>query len=425
MSKPRLTFDASAKVKASATTHLQNHIAHVYRDVIERDGGRVHHSQEVRESLDARRTSWNISMINTIDPATGENKFVPATSIEDISRMAEYLRDKLDRIDRTVRHDNIILRPLIVAIGEEYYPEGWQDFKEGTPEHTAFIEQVKKVNDSMLEFLGDKLGKENIAGYSIHLDEATVQTQVTFMPQYVSEKTGKTLLSQNHYFGKGRNGKELRALHKDFRVFMKSQGYDVALKSSARSTESLKGKKYGQQRDLERLHAEVELKNREDAFNEKVALYEAQESERTAELAQLDQDVFELKSQKAKLEEEISYFTESLSLFEQLEERNIPRPYWLDIIHRAHTLAEYGERQRVSTINGNRGVAKALAERTSFKPSQVSPYLDKAVELWKADPGYRIVPNSSADLRRRDSGEVETLDGVQVAGHDSGLSYGR
>lgn len=424
MSKPRLTFDASAKVKASATTHLKNHLAHVYRDAIERDGERVHHSQEVRESLDARRTSWNISVANVYDPKTGKYQLHRMPNKKAVDYIEKRVHEKLEELDRSLRHDNIILRPLIVSMGEEYYPEGWQDFKEGTPEHTAFIERVKKVNADMMLFLGKKLGPENILGYSIHLDEATVQTQVTFMPQYVSEKTGKTLLSQNHYFGKGRNGKELRALHKDFRTHMASKGYDIELKSSARSTESLKGKKYGQQRDLGRLHAEVELKNREDAFNAKVALYEAQESERTAELAQLDQDVFKLKSQKAKLEEEISYFTESLSLFEQLEERNIPRPYWLDIIHRAHMLAEYGERQKVSTINGNRGVANALAERTSFKPSQVSPYLDKAVELWKADPGYRIVPNSSADLRRRDYGEVETLDG-KVAGRDSGLSYGR
>lgn len=425
MGKPRLTLDASAKVKASAVTHLKNHLAHIYRDAIERDGERVHHSQEVRESLDARRTSWNISAVGKYDPKSGQYKFYRMEKRESVEYIEKRVHEKLEELDRDVRHDNVILRPIIVAMGEEYYPEGWQDFKEGTPEHEAFIKQVEKVNSDMLTFLAKKLGRENILGFSIHLDEATVQTQVTFMPQYVSEKTSKTLLSQNHFFGKGRNGKELRALHKDFRAYMASKGYDIELKSSARSTESLKGKKYGEKRDLERLQAEIDLKTREDAFNEKVEAYEAQENERTAELAQLDQDIFKLKKQKAQLEEQMSYYTEGLSLFEQLEERNVPRPYWLDIIHRAHDLAEFEERGKVGEINKYRNVADAVAERTRFTPSQVSRHLDRAVELWKADPGYRIVPNSSADLRRRDYGEVETLDGVQVAGHDSGLSYGR
>lgn len=406
MGKPRLTLDASAKVKASAVTHLKNHLAHVYRDAYERDGVQVHHSQEVRESLDTRRTSWNISLLNHRDTKTGEYKLYRMDGKKAVDYMSKCIQEKLDSLDRKVRPDDVILRPIILAIGEEYYPEGWQNFKEGTPEHKDFIEQVEKVNVEMFNFLGSKLGRENILGFSIHLDEATVQTQVTFMPTYTSEKTGKRLLGQKHFFGEGRSGKELRELHKEFRAYMTSKGYEVELESSARSTESLRGKEYGQKKDYERQQAEEDLQ----------ALFQ--------EHRWLADDFQALSRQKEQLEEEVSSYAESLSLFDQLKERNVPFPYWLDIIHRAHNLAEVEERRLVNNYNTGRDYRYVIVERTEFTPSQVGRYLDKAIELYKADPGYRLPPNSSAEFRYRDFGTVETLDGVQVDNGGRGLSYG-
>lgn len=143
--------------------------------------------------------------------------------------------------DRAIRKDAVVYCECIISSDQDFFNNLSED-------------KQKLFFRESLEFLGKKLGKDNIISANVHLDETTPHMHVGFVPIHETSLSAKKVLNRNF----------LRDIHDKMPKFLKENGFDIE-----RGKENAKIK-HLETKDFKRTY-QSELNNLE---NEKIKLNE-------------------------------------------------------------------------------------------------------------------------------------------------------
>lgn len=141
--------------------------------------------------------------------------------------------------DKAIRKDAVVYCECIISSDQNFFKNLSED-------------RQKLFFRESLEFLGKKLGKDNIISANVHLDETTPHMHVGFVPIHGSSLSAKKVLNRNF----------LRDIHDKMPKFLKENGFDIE-----RGKENAKIK-HLETKDFKRAY-QSELNNLE---NEKIKL---------------------------------------------------------------------------------------------------------------------------------------------------------
>ena len=148
------------------------------------------------------------------------------------------IKDKR-KSDRAIRKDAVVYCECIISSDQDFFNNLSED-------------KQKLFFRESLEFLGKKLGKDNIISANVHLDETTPHMHVGFVPIHGTSLSAKKVLNRNF----------LRDIHDKMPKFLKENGFDIE-----RGKENAKIK-HLETKDFKRTY-QSELNNLE---NEKIKL---------------------------------------------------------------------------------------------------------------------------------------------------------
>lgn len=242
-----MSFDASLKLQRGA---VRGYLYHTGRDVMERQGVHGRHSNP---NIDSTRTLDNLTWVRSED----DKMMKECTDREEI--MAALDR-RLAAVQRPLRKDAVVLRPLILQLDPEYYREHGKD---------------RDASVKMLRWAQGVFGTENIIAASLHEDEDGPHMHVLFCPV-----TDDGRLSQKEWF---RSPKSLGILHDDLRKYMTDAGYDIEMKRK-KPGKYARRMKEGEYRDWKELEAaQKSLEARESALAEQEARMQGEVERRVRE----------------------------------------------------------------------------------------------------------------------------------------------
>ncbi|HBC2031738.1 TPA: plasmid recombination protein [Clostridium perfringens] len=141
--------------------------------------------------------------------------------------------------DKAIRKDAVVYCECIISSDQKFFKN-------------LSADRQKLFFRESLEFLGKKLGKENIISANVHLDETTPHMHVGFVPIHGTSLSAKKVLNRNF----------LRDIHDKMPKFLKENGFDIE-----RGKENAKIK-HLETKDFKRTY-QSELNNLE---NEKIKL---------------------------------------------------------------------------------------------------------------------------------------------------------
>lgn len=213
-----LSFDASVKIhnsgrftstKTSKTGYggTAGYIRHIDRGTDKRNGVEVGHSNP---DINPDYTLENESFFKDENGIWQETK-QSRDMVNAIDRRVNFAREHGARISTKGKNDTVIVRPLILQLDSDSIT-GHED----------------TWTWDVIEILEEQFGKDNIVGYSVHLDETNPHLHVAFVPCHETEKNGETkcTLSQTKFF---QNPKQLAGLHKKIRKSLLDKGYEIEL----------------------------------------------------------------------------------------------------------------------------------------------------------------------------------------------------
>lgn len=106
--------------------------------------------------------------------------------------------------DKAIRKDAVVYCECIISSDQNFFKNLSED-------------KQKLFFRESLEFLGKKLGKDNIISANVHLDETTPHMHVGFVPIHGSSLSAKKVLNRNF----------LRDIHDKMPKFLKENGFDI------------------------------------------------------------------------------------------------------------------------------------------------------------------------------------------------------
>ncbi len=106
--------------------------------------------------------------------------------------------------DRAIRKDAVVYCECIISSDQNFFKNLSED-------------RQKLFFRESLEFLGKKLGKDNIISANVHLDETTPHMHVGFVPIHGTSLSAKKVLNRNF----------LRDIHDKMPKFLKENGFDI------------------------------------------------------------------------------------------------------------------------------------------------------------------------------------------------------
>lgn len=106
--------------------------------------------------------------------------------------------------DKAIRKDAVVYCECIISSDQNFFKNLSED-------------RQKLFFRESLEFLGKKLGKDNIISANVHLDETTPHMHVGFVPIHGSSLSAKKVLNRNF----------LRDIHDKMPKFLKENGFDI------------------------------------------------------------------------------------------------------------------------------------------------------------------------------------------------------
>lgn len=330
--------------------------AHTYRKTEQKY--KKHGNEKIDTRMTDKNRDWTI---------TGE-------TIEKIvdDRIASHYKGK-----RNLRKDAVVVREIIVQASSELY-EGLS-----IEEQQELSEQF--TNDTY-EFLCDEFGKDNVLGFSEHLDETNPHTHFSIMPL-----TDDGRLSQKDFF-KGPAG--LKRQHRQYREHMNDEGWDFDTENKFDEQEAVPLRKYKEnakainalreenQRMLDEMKQDPNIEDKAiEAVMESVQeslrmqVLEDKEEELTgwfnvlskyeSELKEKDEALENRREAWEKKEEELENSSESL---ERRSEALDARESDLDAQKRRMELTEHNSKERLleaeslnQKTNGNANFYKALS----------------------------------------------------------------
>lgn len=232
-----VSFDASIKCKKNDLKGLLNHIE---RGSIDKKIN--HKNPNINNNLTENNLNFYFNK--------NEDDLIECT---DISQIENALSERLKEVKKPLRKDAVIVRPLILQLDPEYY----RDYEEENNESIT----------TMIEWVWNTFGKENIIGGSVHLDEASPHLHLLFTPV-----TDDGRLSQKDWF---KSPKELTEMHNSLREYMSNAGFDIEMnrKKTTKQVKRLTETEYRDYKKIEeeskRLKArENDLKAREEALKQ-------------------------------------------------------------------------------------------------------------------------------------------------------------
>lgn len=222
-----MSMDASCKVQRAA---VRGYLSHTARDVDKSNGVEVRHSNE---DINPARTSQNVTKV--YDAATGRYR-----ACHDSNELVEALERRLSDVKKPLRKDAVVLRPVIMQLDPEWYRDV-QDEKE-----------QKRSYNKMLKWAERTYGRDNMIGFSLHLDETNPHLHILVTPV-----TSDGRLSQKDWY-KGPSA--LREMHQDLREYMRTEGFDVDLqrRKPGKHAKRLSEAEYKDYAELQRQREEVE-----------------------------------------------------------------------------------------------------------------------------------------------------------------------
>lgn len=114
------------------------------------------------------------------------------------------LIDEKRKSDRAVRKDAVVYCECIISSDQNFFKNLSSD-------------KQKLFFRESLEFLGQKLGKDNIISANVHMDETTPHMHVGFVPIQGDSLSAKKVLNRNF----------LRNIHNQMPKFLKDNGFDI------------------------------------------------------------------------------------------------------------------------------------------------------------------------------------------------------
>lgn len=114
------------------------------------------------------------------------------------------LIDEKRKSDRAVRKDAVVYCECIISSDQNFFKNLSED-------------KQKLFFRESLEFLGQKLGKDNIISANVHMDETTPHMHVGFVPIQGDSLSAKKVLNRNF----------LRNIHNQMPKFLKDNGFDI------------------------------------------------------------------------------------------------------------------------------------------------------------------------------------------------------
>ncbi|WP_283690497.1 MobV family relaxase [Clostridium perfringens] len=106
--------------------------------------------------------------------------------------------------DKAIRKDAVVYCECIISSDQNFFKNLSED-------------RQKLFFRESLEFLGKKLGKDNIISANVHLDETTPHMHVGFVPIHGTSLSAKKVLNRNF----------LRDIHDKMPKFLKENGFDI------------------------------------------------------------------------------------------------------------------------------------------------------------------------------------------------------
>ncbi|WWU66887.1 MobV family relaxase (plasmid) [Clostridium baratii] len=114
------------------------------------------------------------------------------------------LIDEKRKSDRAVRKDAVVYCECIISSDQKFFKN-------------LSLDKQKLFFRESLEFLGQKLGKDNIISANVHMDETTPHMHVGFVPIQGDSLSAKKVLNRNF----------LRNIHNQMPKFLKDNGFDI------------------------------------------------------------------------------------------------------------------------------------------------------------------------------------------------------
>lgn len=114
------------------------------------------------------------------------------------------LIDEKRKSDRAVRKDAVVYCECIISSDQNFFKN-------------LSLDKQKLFFRESLEFLGQKLGKDNIISANVHMDETTPHMHVGFVPIQGDSLSAKKVLNRNF----------LRNIHNQMPKFLKDNGFDI------------------------------------------------------------------------------------------------------------------------------------------------------------------------------------------------------
>lgn len=114
------------------------------------------------------------------------------------------LIDEKRKSDRAVRKDAVVYCECIISSDQNFFKN-------------LSLDKQKLFFRESLEFLGQKLGKDNIISANVHMDETTPHMHVGFVPIQGDSLSAKKVLNRNF----------LRNIHNQMPKFLKDNGFEI------------------------------------------------------------------------------------------------------------------------------------------------------------------------------------------------------
>lgn len=192
-----MSFDASVKLKRS---NVRGWLRHAGRDLDMQNGTPINHANP---NIDDDATLDNMTFVYD----SSQGGFRRAKSVSEIDKA---LAERLTHVEKPLRKDAVVARPLILQLDPEWYEEHDKD-------------EWGDSYDAMMEWAVDRFGAENLIAISVHEDESSPHMHLLFCPV-----TEDGRLSQKDWFA---NPSALREMHQDLRTHMRDQGYEVDMQN--------------------------------------------------------------------------------------------------------------------------------------------------------------------------------------------------
>lgn len=221
-----MSLDVSCKVSRA---EVRGYLQHTARDVDRVNGVEVRHSNE---DIDTSRTDRNITKVLMPDGTYQQ--------CTDSSQLVEALERRLRDVKKPLRKDAVVLRPVLLQLDPAWYRDN-QD------------ESARKGSyNKMLKWAQDEYGRNNMIGFSVHLDESNPHLHILVTPV-----TDDGRLSQKDWYS---GPAALREMHQELREHMRSEGFDVDLqrRKPGKHAKRMSEREYKDYAELQRERQELQ-----------------------------------------------------------------------------------------------------------------------------------------------------------------------